>query len=260
MSVLEQLADTHAFREGKRSDQAEMVLWLLSRETPSSDGISLKEVLGAFEILALPKPNATRTKSDFRRSKNVRTVRDSIYAPTREFARSMEELLPTPQLAASDLLDLESIPIPPFVPLERRYDLQKMLRAYSYLFLLENSMRGLVERVLSHHLGDEWWQLASNSSMKRKHNDRENNEHNNKWAPARSDYGPLYALDWTDLITLMRKYPEFFQPYVKDINFLHRYEDAGIYRNVVAHNGVLNDDDDFNLIRIYYRDWIKQLS
>ncbi len=135
-----------------------------------------------------------------------------------------------------------------------------MVRAYARLFLLENSMRGLIETILSSELGSDWWDIASNASMKRKHAIRIQNENIKKWAPARSDFGPLYALDWPDLLTLMRKYPIHFEPYVKDINFLHRYDDAGTFRNVVAHNGVLREDDDFDLIRIYYKNWIKQLS
>ena len=121
-------------------------------------------------------------------------------------------------------------------------------------------MRGLIETILSSELGSDWWDIASNASMKRKHAIRIQNENIKKWAPARSDFGPLYALDWPDLLTLMRKYPIHFEPYVKDINFLHRYDDAGTFRNVVAHNGVLREDDDFDLIRIYYKNWIKQLS
>lgn len=133
-----------------------------------------------------------------------------------------------------------------------------MIRAYAHLYLLENSVRAFIEDVLSKKLGPDWWISAANAQMKKKHADREQNEKKKKWAPARSDFGPLYSLDWPDLITLMRKYEADFLPVLKDIRFLHRLEDLGMYRNVVAHNGVLRDADDFALIRIYYDNWIKQ--
>lgn len=78
--------------------------------------------------------------------------------------------------------------------------------------------------------------------------------------PTRSDFGPLYALDWPDLITLMRKYPDQFKPYLGEIDCLHRFADNGAFRNVVGHNGVLREQDDFELIRIYYQNWIAQLT
>jgi hypothetical protein len=135
-----------------------------------------------------------------------------------------------------------------------------MMHAYARLFLLENSMRLFIEKILTEKLGEDWWDKAASSSMKKKHAKRVENEKAKKWAPSRGDVGPLYAIDWTDLITIIRKYPEYFVPQIKEINFLHRYEDAGSYRNVVAHNGIFEDEDSFDIIKIYYRDWVKQLS
>lgn len=182
------------------------------------------------------------------------------YHGARDFVEAMQDVLPTQEIVSDDTLDVDEIDFPPFVSPGRKNDLKMMVHAYARLFLLENSMRGLIEFVLSTKLGADWWEIASNKSMQKKHADRLQNEQIKKWAPARTEFGPLYALDWPDLISVMRKYPEYFEPYFKDINFLHRYDDAGSFRNVVAHNGVLRDDDDYELIRIYYRNWIKQLS
>jgi hypothetical protein len=58
----------------------------------------------------------------------------------------------------------------------------------------------------------------------------------------------------------MRKYEELFKPHIGEIGFLHRFDDAAMFRHVVAHNGSLRDDDDFALIAIDYRSWIKQVG
>lgn len=73
-------------------------------------------------------------------------------------------------------LDISKIPLPPFVEAERQEHLAKMVRVYAHLFLLENSMRGLIEKVLKEHLGDTWWGQAANAPMKRKHESRISNE------------------------------------------------------------------------------------
>lgn len=135
-----------------------------------------------------------------------------------------------------------------------------MLPLYAQLFFLENSMRGLVEKVLSAALGENWWNIAASESMKRKHGDRMQNEEIKKWAPTRADFGPLFSVDWSDLVTLMRKYEQLFNPYIGEISFLHRYDDAAMFRHVIAHNGALRDEDDVALVGIDYRTWIKQLA
>lgn len=260
MIDLDRIANSDRFASSKQGAQAEMVLWGICRMSPDSAGASIQEVVEAFAGLAMAKPNSTRMKEHFKRSKNVRSVSSGICAATREFSFEMDKSFPSISVSAAEIFDIESITLPPFVAAERKRDLAKMVRIYGHLFLLENSMRGLVEKVLLDHLGSDWWETAANATMKRKHSERVANEQAKKWAPTRSEFGPLYALDWSDLITIMRKYPQQFSAYLNDIDFLHRYDDAGTFRNVVAHNGVLKESDDFERIRIYYRDWIKQLS
>ena len=256
--MLEALAKTERFRNGNKNAQAELILWCLYEET-GRQPVSLTDVSKAFETVHLPKAKVDRLREHFRKSRNVRRDRNG-YAPTRDFLESCEDIRPAGLQVSEEIFDTGAIKLPAFVESERREDLERMVRVYAHLFLLENSMRGLIKTVLQKHLGSQWWEKASNAEMKRKHASRIANEESKKWAPTRSDFGPLYALDWTDLIKLMRKYPDEFLPYLGDVNFLHRFEDAGSFRNVVAHNGVLRQQDDFELIRIYYQNWIDQVS
>lgn len=259
MSDLERLASTDEFNRANQSQRAEMLVWLLET-LGEAQGASIADVSASFEALRLSRPNPTRLREHFRRSRNVRSAGAGRYRVVRNFDSAMQSLVPRENPIVDDVLDVEEIDLPPFVSQDRKDDLKRMVHAYARLFLLENSMRGLIESTLYQKLGPDWWEKASNKGMQRKHEDRLQNEKSKKWAPTRTEFGPLYALDWTDLITIMRKYPEHFITYFDDINFLHRYDDAGSFRNVVAHNGVLRDEDDYELIRIYYRNWIKQLS
>ena len=256
--MLEQLTKLDRFRGQNKSGQAELILWCLYESTGRIP-VDLLSVVSAFETMHLPKGNVTRIKEHFRKSRNVRKV-GNAYAPTIDFIENCDGLLHFALDVPDNIFDTGSIPLPPFVEAERQADLAKMVRVYAQLFLLENSMRGLIERVLTKHLGRDWWEKAANSQMKQKHESRIKNERSKKWAPARGEFGPLYALDWLDLIKLMRKYPDQFVDRLGDIDFLHRFEDAGSFRNVVAHNGVLREEDDFDLIRIYYQNWISQVT
>lgn len=256
--MLIQLAKLERFRAEKKSGQAELILWCLY-EFNGRTPVDISSVVSAFDEMHLPKGNATRIREHFRKSRNIRKV-GNAYAPTIDFLEDCDGLLHFASDVSEEVFDTGSIPLPPFVGAERQTDLAKMVRVYAQLFLLENSMRGLIEQVLKKHLGQDWWEKAANSQMKQKHESRIKNENSKKWAPTRGEFGPLYALDWPDLIKLMRKYPDQFVDRLGDINFLHRFEDAGSFRNVVAHNGVLREQDDFDLIRIYYQNWIAQMA
>jgi hypothetical protein len=258
VSDLEDLAETNEFKEAKQIDRAAQIIWALCRA--GRDGVTVDETIEAFHTLHLPKPNRTRLSEGLTASRSVRTLGKGRFAPVRDFSAAMQVVLPQKQIVPNSVFDVSSIEMPPFVKAERRDDLAKMVRVYAQLFLLENSMRGLIEDVLVAKFGAGWWDQAANASMRRKHEQRLKNERTKKWSPARTDVGPLYALDWPDLITIMRKFPDDFEPHLKEIDFLHRYADAGTFRNVVAHNGVIRDADDFDLIRIYYKNWLKQLS
>lgn len=258
MITLEEIAQSSAFAEADKSSRAEMLLWQIYSKQGRREGVELGAISDAFHELDLVRPKSIRLREQFKKSRNVRTIAKDVYAPTRAFSELMEKR--HKQIPINDELIVEEIELPPFISSERRNDLKLMVQTYARLFLLENSMRGLIEAKLEGALGKDWWQQAANSKMRKKHSDRLDNERSRKWAPTRSSFGPLYSLDWPDLLTIMRKYPEHFQPVLGDLNFLHRFDDAGAFRNVVAHNGALRDADDLKRIEIYYRDWVHQLK
>ena len=259
MRHLEQLADIKEFNQANQNEKSEMIAWFRCLSDPSK-GVSVVEVLDSFESLLLHRPNSTRIKDHFKKSRNIRTLKNGRYQTVRDFSKKMEGLFPEETDISDDVFDVDKLTLPPFVGEQRREDLRKMTAVYARLFMLENSMRGMIEEVLEKELGSDWWDKAANSSMKRKHKQRLEKEQENKWAPTRSEFGPLYSIDWGDLITIIRKYQNLFENYFKDINFLHRYDDAGTFRNIVAHNGALRDENSFDLIRIYYQNWVDQVS
>ncbi len=148
----------------------------------------------------------------------------------------------------------------PFIDANYLKDLNRQAELYKALHVQENSIRYLIERVLTRKLGSDWWNTAANTQMKRKHEERLSKEKDRKWLPARSETGPLYLIDWSDLVALIRRYEADFLPFIGEIDFMHRYNDLGLLRHVIAHNGFIEDQSDIDRAVLALRDWNKQVA
>lgn len=238
-----------------RVEQALVFIWECELHT-GSIGLSLPEINSKFIEHGLPKQNQFRLNDRLRKHKGARKIKSNLYSVTSAQKNLIEERF------SGALKDhktrIADITRPSYVKDAVYSDLQEMSVLYAHLFLLENSIRGLIETKLNAALGESWWDIAANSSMKNKHKERIRKENENKWAPTRSELGPLYALDWPDLITIIRKYEDEFSDVIGNISFMHRYEDLGLLRNVVAHNGVISDETQFIRVKLALEDWLKQ--
>ncbi len=137
----------------------------------------------------------------------------------------------------------------------------RMAEIYVVLHCYENSVRKLVERVLSNELGDGWWTIATSDNMKRSVENRRQVEQTKRWLSPRGGFSPLYYLDWGDLEKLMRKYDLAFLPYIGELRFVEsRFGDLECLRNIVAHHGVLPSEDDFQRVKLNFNDWSRQVG
>jgi hypothetical protein len=110
-------------------------------------------------------------------------------------------------------------------------------------------------------MGDDWWDKVSNSEMKKSLKALKEKEEKNKWISPRGSSSPLYYIQWKDLATLIRKNESLFLPYIGNINFIeNRFVQIEDLRHIIAHNGVLPSEDDFQRIIISFRDWCRQIK
>jgi hypothetical protein len=138
---------------------------------------------------------------------------------------------------------------------------RKMSELYIILHCYENSVRHFIEKVLLSEYGDSWWEQVASSKQKNKLNERQKVEDEKKWISPRSGASPLYYLDWGDLIGLIRKEQNLFIPYIGSLTFVeNRFGELETLRNIVAHNGVLPSEDDFQRVVISFRDWCRQIE
>ena len=249
-------------RAESRIDRAVLIVAFLAfieKETAS-----LKCIERCFAEAHLSSPNVTVLAGMLTRDDRV-SVKKAAVRPLKaaqEFLiDKFPELSPTGEGASKALAEVKkNLGKTPFIDAAYISDLEKMLVLYSSLHVMENSLRRLIEHVFERRLGNDWWPIVSSSAQQRKHNDRLEKENKRQWLPARSNLGPLYSLDWSDLISIIRKFESEFLKYIGEIDFLHRYSDLGLLRHVVAHNGFIDDDAQFQRISLALHDWQRQVG
>jgi hypothetical protein len=244
-----------------KADQAASFVWWAERHD-GKPSISLDEICTYFALARFAQPNRSRLERELRGAKFVIRDKSGQYQLTQDGISEGDSLFDEflPQEKVGDLVSEIIIRQCPYISDSDIVDVRKMADFYTSLYCLENSVRRHIEKILSETLGEEWWDKAASSSMKRKEQERRNNEAQNKWIPSRSNSGPLYSLDWPDLVTLIRKYEGLFKVTIPDINFLHRFSDLGNLRNVVAHNGIIDEPMHFKRVELAFHDWAKQVG
>lgn len=240
--------------------QAEAFMWFHLMKTGQMD-ITISEVNEYFIRASLPKLNSTRIREEFIKSKRVckgsqpntfRLVRSAIEEYNLAYSHIFEEEV--------KVVDKAGINNSPYLNEADFLEAYKMAELYLILYCYENSVRRVIETVLINKLGENWWNIASNNPLRNKVNSRKEVESKNKFLTPRGN-SPLFYIDWGDLLSLIRKYENEFLPLIKDIKFVElRFEEMERIRNIIAHNGFLTSEDDYQRIVLSFRDWCKQLK
>lgn len=157
--------------------------------------------------------------------------------------------------------DLAQVVDTPFLSTDYISGAYKMAELYIVLHCYENSVRQFIENTLSIELGGNWWEQIANASMKDIVKGRKEKEQNQRWLSPRGGASPLYYLEWGDLVKLIKKKEDIFLPYIGSMRFVeNRFEELESLRHIVAHNGVLPSEDDFQRVILSFRDWCRQIG
>ena len=249
---------------GTRLDKAVLII-AAAKTFKDESTLTIKIVCDYFEEAHLARPNPSilsRSLTNDRRVSNRQKSLRALAAADRFLEETYPEITAAPEpkpgsLRADVSINLKRTPL-----IDEGYveDLEHMLELYATLHTLENSMRRLIEKVLVGTLGSDWWDKAASTPHKKKHEDRLSKERDRKWLPARASLGPLYSLDWSDLISIIRRYEADFLPYIGEIDFMHRFVDLGLIRHVVAHHGFIDEPKDYERVKLALYDWQKQVT
>ena len=164
-------------------------------------------------------------------------------------------------LGICDKLDLAQVEQTPFLSTNDISNARRMSELYTILHCYENSVRCLIEKILADAYGKTWWEQVASDDMKRRVESLKKTEQKKRWLSPRGQTSPLYYLKWGDLVKLIRKEEGLFLPYIGSLKFVEsRFEELESLRHIVAHNGTLPSDEDFQRVTIWFGDWCRQVG
>ncbi|HEY2580224.1 MAG TPA: Swt1 family HEPN domain-containing protein [Mucilaginibacter sp.] len=222
----------------------------------------LNDINDFFNKAHLPKYNSTYLKQDLTKSvKAIKGSKKDCYKLSRktldELNATYSQFLKATPITLEELTDLNNTPFLSSNDIENG---KKMAELYLVIHCLENSVRRFIEWTLG-NLDTNWWDSVKNSELEKKLSDRKAKEVKNKWFSPRGDISPLYYLDWSDLVKIIRKKESDFIDKIGDLKFVElRLEELERTRNIIAHNGILPNADDYNMLILYFKNWCKQLN
>jgi hypothetical protein len=157
------------------------------------------------------------------------------------------------------LSTLEEATDPAWYPAELVVSAGRSTRVYYRLYLFENKVRRLIERVLSESKGADWYETSVPGPVKEKAQDVMEREGMARFQGPRganplsycflSDLGKIIDANWADFEEVM---------YRRDWA-MGRFEDLRLIRNAIAHMSEVAEDDQ-NRLDIILRDWNRQIG
>lgn len=138
-------------------------------------------------------------------------------------------------------------------------DAKEMTIQYAQLYIFENSVREVVNRVLSKRIGSNWWSRANvNKEIFDTVQGRIKNEEQNPWHGRRGAH-PIYYTDLSHLIKLFRRYWSYFSDIFPRQEWIsEKLEQISFSRNIVDHHNPLSKQDR-NRLTMNLKDWQNQI-
>jgi len=135
---------------------------------------------------------------------------------------------------------------------------ENMTEVYYYLYLFENSIRYFIIDTLSKY-GKDWWEKTVGKAVKKNAQKNIAQEERNRWHGKRGKH-PIFYTFISDLSSIINvNWTDFKEIFPSQEWLNQRIIEIELSRNTVAHNNSLNNRD-FERVKMYFHDWIKQIS
>ena len=131
---------------------------------------------------------------------------------------------------------------------------------YHLLFVVENTLRRFVEKILRRGLGDQFLEKANlNRDIKSSIERRKNEETKNAWLRVRGD-SDIYYLDFIELAFVIKNNWEIFKSYFPSQSWIDvKIDELYKCRCLIAHNSAIGDHE-LDVIRTNYKSILLQLG
>lgn len=148
----------------------------------------------------------------------------------------------------------------PILPARILIEAKKMSETvYPLLYVLENSIREVIVRVMSNKYGNNWWDVEVHKDIKDEVQRRKRQEKENPWHGKRGAH-EIYYTDILHLKRIVQKNWSDFKDILPGQQWLtQRLEEISHSRNPVAHMNPLSQKD-IKRIEVYFRDWHDQIK
>lgn len=135
-----------------------------------------------------------------------------------------------------------------------------MSEIYTYLYLVENSLRVFIENVAIETFGEEYIKkLTISKSLRDTISRRKEKEQNQKWLSVRGN-NDLFYLDFKDIGTLISNNWDLYKGYFPSQEFvIQKITEMADCRNLIAHNSFVAKSER-DLIKVYYNSILKQIE
>jgi hypothetical protein len=136
----------------------------------------------------------------------------------------------------------------------------EMSNVFPYLYLLENSIREFIHRVMNTGYGVDWWDKEVKTDLKNKVNDRMAKDKKDAWHQRRGDR-PIDYLDFIELQAFLGKIEKFVVPdIIPDLDWFRQLiKEVYKSRCVVCHMNPL-DKNNISAVLVKFNEWQKQIN
>jgi Swt1-like HEPN len=181
--------------------------------------------------------------------------------------RTADQAAPAPAVRATPTRATTSRPvridadaaIDPLLPAVVADDAKNMAKVYTRLYVLENSARNVIHRVMTAKHGADWWSKKAPAKVQKNVQDRKNKEDKRPWTGKRGSHEIHYS-DFGDLQNIILANWADFEDVFQEVAFITRTL-GGLepMRNITAHNNRVAQKEEDRL-RIHVDDWVKQVN
>jgi hypothetical protein len=148
----------------------------------------------------------------------------------------------------------------PILPRNKLIEAQEMANVYPLIYVLENSIRELIDKLMTKHYGADWWNSQAPSSLRNEVEHRMVDDKKDSWHQRRGSR-PIDYTDLKDLPRLMSKLESVVVPdIIPDLDWFRQLvKEVYKSRCVVCHMNPL-DKINIDSVSLKFKQWQKQID
>jgi predicted restriction endonuclease len=150
--------------------------------------------------------------------------------------------------------------IDPILTRVKLNEADEMSRIFPYLYLLENSIREFIDKIMTTKYGKNWWNPQAPKELRNDVSKRMSDDQKYSWHQRRGAR-PIDYLDLKDLPRLMNKIEDIVVPdIISDLEWFRQLVNE-VYKSrcVVCHMNPL-DKNNINAVIVKFNQWQKQID